>query len=99
MYDLVAAVLCALAAAVALALVRPWGRRLPRWLVGAFAWSGTGLLVLRGGAGLAQSLYIAATEKNVFAVLEFWEIWFCVGAFLFGLGTWRFWRLSRVPGV
>ena len=98
-YDLVAAVLCALAAVVALALVRPWGRRLPRWLVGSLAWSGTGLLVLRGGAGLAQSLYIAAIEKNVSAVFEFWEIWFCVGAVLFGLSTWRFWRLSRVPDV
>ena len=97
-YDLVAAVSCALGVAVALALVQPWGRRLPRWLVGILAWSGTGLLVLRGGAGMAQSVYVAATEKNVWAVFEFWEIWFCVGAVLFGLATWKFWRLSR-PGI
>jgi Protein of unknown function (DUF3995) len=97
-YDLVAAVLCALAVVVALALVRPWGRRLPRRLVGMLAWSGTAILALRGGAGLAQSLYIAVTEKNVFALFELWEIWFCVGAVLFGLSTWRFWRRQYLPG-
>lgn len=94
-YDLIVAAVCGLGVAVALALVKPWGRRLPRWLVGALAWSGTGLLVVRGGAGAAQTAYFAATGRNVVAASTFWEIWFCVGAALFGLSTWRFWRLSR----
>jgi hypothetical protein len=93
-YDLGVAVVCALAVAVALALVQPWGRRVPRRLVGVLAWSGTGLLVFRGGSGAAQSLYFAATGRNVVAVSLFWEIWFCVGAALFSLSTWRFWRRS-----
>jgi hypothetical protein len=42
---LVVACLCAFALPVALALAMPWERRLPRRLVGLFAWGGTGLLV------------------------------------------------------
>ncbi len=56
-YDVVVAALCALAVWVALALVRPWGSRLPRSLVGGLAWSGTAVLILRGGAGAAQTVY------------------------------------------
>src|SRR5574341_219002 len=41
-YDLVVAGMCAFAVPVALALTMPWGRRLPRWLVGLFAWVGVG---------------------------------------------------------
>ena len=96
-YDLVVAGLCALAVAVALALVQPWGRRLPRWLVGLLAWSATGLLVLRGGGGALQTAYLAATGRDVLDPMRFWEGWFCLGAVLFSLSTWQFWRASR-PG-
>ena len=96
-YDLVVAGLCALAVAVALALVQPWGRRLPRWLVGLLAWSGTGLLVLRGGGGALQTAYVAATGRDVLEPMRFWEGWFCLGAVLFSLSAWKFSRASR-PG-
>lgn len=96
-YDLVVAVVCLLAVAVALALVRPWGRRLPRRLLGGLAWSGTGLLALRGGAGVLQSAYFVATGAAWSPRSAFWQVWFCIGAALFGLGTWRFWRASRLP--
>jgi hypothetical protein len=94
-YDLVVAGLCALAVWVALALVQPWGRRLPRLLVGGLAWCGTALLVLRGGAGAVQTAYVLATGRSILVVYRLWEVWFCVGAILFGLSTWRFWRASR----
>lgn len=94
-YDLVVAAVCALAVFVALALVRPWGARLPRVVVGGLAWCGTALLALRGGAGAAQTLYLAATGRNVLEIDRIWEVWFCVGAALFGVSTWRFWRAPR----
>ncbi len=94
-YDLAVAGLCALAVCVALALVRPWRERLPRPLVGSLAWCGTGVLVLRGGAGALQTGYLVATGRRIQAVFWIWEVWFCLGAALFGLSTWRFWRVSR----
>ena len=97
-YDLVIAGLCAVAVWVALALVQPWGKRLPRLLVGGLAWCGSAVLVLRGGAGAAQTAYVAATGRSIFTVYRLWEVWFCLGALLFGLSTWRFWHTSRGPG-
>lgn len=93
-YDLVVAALCALAVLVALALVHPWGTRLPRTLVSGLAWCGSAVLLLRGGAGAAQTLYLAATGRSILVVYRLWELWFCVGAVLFGVSTWRFWRAS-----
>jgi hypothetical protein len=93
-YDLVVGALCALAALVALALVHPWGMRLPRALVGGLAWSGSAVLILRGGAGAAQTVYVTATGRRILVLSRFWELWFCVGAVLFAVSTWRFWRVS-----
>jgi hypothetical protein len=94
-YDLVVAGLCALAVWVALALVQPWGRQLPRALVGGLAWCGTAVLVLRGGAGAAQTVYVAAAGRNILQIYRLWEVWFCLGAVLFAASTWRYWRVSR----
>ena len=94
-YDLVVAGLCAVAVWVALALVQPWGLRLPRRLVGGLAWCGSAVLVLRGGAGAAQTAYVAATGRNILVVYRLWEVWFCLGALFFGLSIWRFWRAPR----
>ncbi len=94
-YDLVVAGMCAFAVPVALALTMPWGRRLPRWLVGLFAWVGVGLLVLRAGGSLIQLLYMVATGTFVPRPRDLWEVWFYIGAVLFGLSAWRFSRASR----
>jgi hypothetical protein len=91
-YDLIVAGICALAVPVALALVQPWGRRLPRWLVGLLAWAGTVLLVLRGGGTIVQTVYLVAVGSFVPEWMMLWELWFYLGAVLFGLSTWRFWR-------
>jgi len=96
-YDLVVAGMCAFAVPVALALTLPWGRRLPRWLVGLFAWVGVGLLVLRASGSLIQLLYMVATGTFVPRPRDLWEVWFYLGAVLFGISAWRFWRASR-PG-
>jgi hypothetical protein len=95
-YDIVVAGMCALAVPVALALTMPWGRRVPRRLVGFFAWGGTGLLVLRSVASVVQAVYLIGVGELVIGFGTLWELWFYVGATLFGLATWRFWR-DRAP--
>ncbi len=94
-YDLIVAGMCAIAVAIALALVQPWGRRLPRWLLGLLAWSATGLLVLRAGGAAVQTAFLIATGRFVMHPQMLWEIWFCLGALLFALTLWRFRRVSK----
>jgi hypothetical protein len=96
-YDLVVAGMCAFAVSVALALAMPWGRRLPRRLVGLFAWVGTGLLMLRSMGSMVYTVYLIATGQFVVLIERWslWELWFYLGAALFSLSLWRFWR--RAP--
>lgn len=39
-----------------LALVRPWGRRIPRWMLLSAAWTATAVLAARGLSGLLDDL-------------------------------------------
>ena len=94
-YDLVVAGMCAFAVPVALALFQPWGRRVPRWLLGFLAWCGTGLLTLRGVGGVVQTAYFAAVGRPLPLWTARWDAWFCLGAVLFGLSTWTYWREQR----
>jgi hypothetical protein len=94
-YDLVAGAICAIAVPVALALGMPWGRRVPRRVLGVLAWTGTGLLVLRSVAGLIQTGYLLAAGRYVFRPMDLWELWFYLGAVLFSLATWRSGRVNR----
>jgi len=89
-YDLVVAGMCAFAVPVALAM--PWGRRLPRRLVGLFAWGGMGLLVLRSVASVVQTVRLVGNGQFVVEANHLWELWFYLGAALFAVGAWHFWR-------
>ena len=93
-YDIVIAGLCALAVAVGLALVQPWGRRIPGRLLNVLAWSGTALLVVRGGGGLIQTLYLLARGRYSPELMHLYEVWFCLGAFLFAATLWRFRKMA-----
>jgi hypothetical protein len=97
-YDLVVAGLCLVAFAVPLALVQQWGRRLPFSLLGILAWGGTGLLALRGGAGIGQHVYLAALGRNLPGAEALWDVWFCLGAILFGISIGKFWPAPRMRG-
>ena len=81
-YDLVAAGLCMVAFAVALALAPHWRQYA---LVRKLAWVGTALLALRGAAGIAQDVYLAVSGGNLRAAAMLWDLWFCLGAMLFGI--------------
>lgn len=88
-YDLVAAGMCAVAVPVALALVMPWGRRVPGRLLNTLAWIGTGLLVLRAMGSLLQAAYLLLTGRFRFQDMGVWEPWFYLGATLFGVTLWQ----------
>lgn len=94
-YDLVVAAACAFAVPIALAPVRPWGRSLQNRPVRFLAWLGTGLLLLRAGASIIEAIYLLVRGQFAVQSLGIWEPWFYLGATLFGLSTWRFWR--RLP--
>jgi Protein of unknown function (DUF3995) len=97
----VAGVLKVAGAVVALALVRPWGRVVPRRLLLVVAWAGAVLLVVYGG------LYVVAGALALAGVVEVagaedrpalwwhvlvWDLWFLVWGVLLGMAAWRFAR-------
>lgn len=84
-----AIVLSIVAAALALALIRPWGARVPRRLLLAGAWGACALLSLRGAAGVIQNIAIAlgASDEGVPALMLIFEPLFLIGGVLFGLAA------------
>jgi hypothetical protein len=77
-FDLAVILLCMLALFVALALIRPWGRIIPHWILRAMAWIAFGMLTLRGVAGLIH---------DGLSDLIWWPT-FLVGGVLFGSVAW-----------
>ncbi|WP_330317069.1 hypothetical protein [Streptomyces platensis] len=59
-YDGLITAMSAIGAVLALAPVRPWGRRLPPWMVLPPLWFGAVLLVVRGVPGLVENVTTAA---------------------------------------
>ena|SRR5262244_3897230 len=94
-YDLVVAGMCIVAVPVALAVAMPWGQRVPRRLLGALAWTGTGLLLLRAVASLIQVAYVVVAGQFRWRDMGAWEPWFYLGATLFAINLWRYWRWPR----
>ena len=96
-YDIVIAGCCVLGILLALAFMRPWGQRVPRWLVHSVGWCATGLLLLRSGGSIVQLIYFVVTGKlgTILHPSAMWELWFYLGTALFCLSFWRFRRASR----
>lgn len=93
-----ATVLKVLGGVLALALVRPWGRRLPRWLLLGAAWGGAGLLILYGalqtaGVALVALGVLDPAEPVDPRVLRWrlllWEPWFLVWGILLAIAARR----------
>ena len=93
----VTGVLKVLGGLLALALVQPWGRRLPRqWLLRA-AWGGAGLLTVYG---LLQTTFVALIAFGVITPTQpvestvlrwrllLWEPWFLLWGVLLALAAW-----------
>jgi hypothetical protein len=88
---------------VALALIQPWGRRLPRGIVLLAGWGASALFLVYGAANLVQDALIVAgaipTPVGLGAVaarwhLFLWDPWWLLGGVLFALATWAY----RVAG-
>ncbi|MFK9095423.1 DUF3995 domain-containing protein [Bacillus salipaludis] len=80
--NLVAIVLCFIAAFIALAFVQAWGRRLPSWLLLTLAGIACVVLGLRGGVGIIQSMQQVETVPLLLIIVE---PFFLLGGILFGL--------------
>ncbi|WP_258343471.1 DUF3995 domain-containing protein [Saccharopolyspora gregorii] len=90
--DIVAIPLCAVAVAVALAPVRPWGRRVPGWLLHAAVWGSAALLAVHAAPSVVDWLALASGRLAVadldpmarFATVVYEPV-FLTGGLLFGL--------------
>lgn len=103
-------VLKLIAALLALALVRPWGRALPRWLLLTAGWGAFAIMALYEGAAslLQHALMVAGAiatpaglgETSARWHLALWDPWWLLGGLLFGLATWAYQRRSHhgAPG-
>jgi hypothetical protein len=94
----------AIAGLLALALVRPWGRLIPRSIVRTAAWSAGTLLVLYGGANLFQHGLMAAGVIQIPKGLGssalpwhllFWDPFWLLGGSLFIRAAWYDSRTAR----
>lgn len=83
-FDVAVIFLSILAFFIALALIRPWGRTIPFWILRTMAWIASAMLTLRGVAGLV----VDGTGDPV------WWPTFLAGGILFGCVAWT----ARRPG-
>jgi hypothetical protein len=95
---------------LALALVRPWGRVVPRrWLLGVAA-AGSVVLVLYGGAAVVAGALVLSgavhpsgpVDRNALRWhLSLWDLWFLLWGLLLAVATLGYRRRTapRVPSV
>lgn len=90
-----------LAGLLALALVMPWGRVFPRWMMLAAGWGGATVLTLYGGVLVAvQALVVGAiivpsgpVDWNALRWhLFLWDPWFLLWGVLLGVAAWHYTR-------
>ncbi len=84
---------------LALALVRPWGRKFPRWLLFTAALGVGAFFALYGGANLSvrglMALGLMETPESMRSAaarwhLILWDPWWLLGGVLFLLAAWQF---------
>jgi uncharacterized membrane protein len=90
-------------AVLALALVRPWGRVVPRRVLLVAGWAGAVVLVGYGGLdvvggvlALGGVVEVAGAEdrRALWWHVLVWDLWFLVWGVLLGMAAWRFGRLT-----
>jgi len=96
-----AAVLKGIAALLALPLVRPWGRRLPRRLLLLACWGASAILILYGGVFVVVgALVLAGVIPGALPAQQFalrwhvalWDMWFLLWGLALAATTWLFVR-------
>jgi hypothetical protein len=86
---------------VALALIQPWGSRVPRWILLILAWGAGTLLFVHGGLFFAVGVLALSgtirysTPATVLPWYTFlWGPWWLLGGLLFLLAAWSYVRRS-----
>ena len=94
-------------AVLALALVRPWGRRVPRRLLAGVAGAASVVLTLYGGLLVAVGALVLAGVIRPAGPVDraalrwhvlLWDPWFLVWGLLLGVATWHYAGRSRDRG-
>jgi hypothetical protein len=92
---------------LALALVRPWGRAIPRRLLGGVAWSASVVLTCYGGLLVAVGAMVLTGLISPAGPVDrtalrwhvlLWDLWFLVWGLLLGVAAWQYGRDSRGRG-
>ncbi len=98
-----------IAGLLALALVRPWGRAIPRWLLLTAA--GGAVAIMGGYEGAASLIQHALMVAGVIGTPEglgatsarwhllLWDPLWLIGGILFGIAAWEYRRTSRVAAI
>lgn len=93
---------------LALALVQPWGRRIPRRLLLIVAWGASALLILHGVDFVMQGAFtktgvISLSAPAVWTTAHWqtfvWGPWFVLGGIVFCVASWDYQRRSRTRYV
>jgi hypothetical protein len=99
--DLLAVPLCTVGALLALALIRPWGRRLRHWWLLAASWATAALLVVHALPAVVEWVLLASgarprplSAQDRFSLFAYEPYWL-LGGILFGVAAWSYQRGSR----
>ena len=86
---------------LALALVRPWGRAVPRRLLLSAAWTASMVLTVYGGLLVAVGALVLTGVISPAGPVDrtalrwhvlVWDLWFLVWGLLLGVAAWQFMR-------
>ncbi len=100
--DLVAIPLCLIGALLALALVRPWGERFPRWMLLSAAWGATALFVAHALPTVVDAVVLALglRAEGLAPIDRFslflYEPYWLLGGILFGAAAWQYMRGTQL---
>ncbi|WP_161982462.1 DUF3995 domain-containing protein [Dictyobacter alpinus] len=102
--NLIAAVLKVVAGLIALALVQPWGKRIPRWMLITSACVAGAIFILHGLYSILGDILVIVgvvpiseptNSKWRLLDLYLWGPWWLLGGILFALVLWLTWRYRR----
>ncbi|MGH8470890.1 MAG: DUF3995 domain-containing protein [Gammaproteobacteria bacterium] len=102
--DLIAIPLNVLGGLFALALVRPWGRRFPQWMLLAASWGASALMVAHALPAIVEVVLLTLglraeelTAMDRFSMFLYEPYWL-LGGILFGMAAWNYTRGTRRSG-
>ncbi|HET7519848.1 MAG TPA: DUF3995 domain-containing protein [Actinomycetes bacterium] len=93
---------------LALALVRPWGRAIPRRLLLGAAWAASLVLTAYGGLLVAVGALVLTGIVSPSGPVDrsalrwhvlLWDLWFLVWGLVLGVAAWQYGRQSRRRGA